>query len=209
MTEIEEKNYLTEDPVVSNQKYYCVSFLKKVSDNETSTIAGIKIRGVYETIDDAKKRGEFLQKIDPYHNIYIGEVGKWCPYEDNPDKAQDFEYMNKDLNKIMKAHKEQMELSKEEHEIRKNDMLEKIRLENEMKKKLNEDNKELILENQYELERLEDENTSKIEKIKEKLNMDKNALDEDKKLINESIKKLKDLENQLDEKISTLNNLNN
>ena len=31
--------------------------------------------------------------MDPYHNIYVGNVGKWLPFEDNPEKAKDNNYM--------------------------------------------------------------------------------------------------------------------
>ena len=103
----EEIDYLTEDPVIADQLFVCVSFLKpssiaeKYRPNDLS-VCGFKVRGSYGSYEEAKARADFLNKCDPYHNVYVAEVGKWCPFEDNPDKAKDYEYMNKDLNKLMK-----------------------------------------------------------------------------------------------------------
>ena len=125
-----EIDYLTEDPIITTQIFVCVSFLKNSSVDESKrdpklTVCGFKVRGSYETYEEAKKRAEFLQKCDPYHNIYIASVGKWCPFEDNPEKAKDNEYMNKDLNKLMKSYTEQQTEAKDFHEIRKQDMVRK------------------------------------------------------------------------------------
>ena len=87
-------DYLTEDPIISEQKFMCISFLKPSSieekhRNKDLTVCGVKVRGCYATYEEAKQRADFLQKCDSYHNIYIGEVGKWCPFEDDPEKAKD------------------------------------------------------------------------------------------------------------------------
>ena len=36
---------------------------------------GIKVRGVFETLNEAKNRSEFLKRTDKNHNIFIGQVG--------------------------------------------------------------------------------------------------------------------------------------
>jgi hypothetical protein len=140
MTTKKEIDYLTEDPTISEQKYMCISFLKPSSVDAKNkpknlTVCGVKIRGSYSTYEEAKARADFLQKCDQYHNIYIGEVGKWCPFEDNPEKAKDSEYMNKDLNKLMKSYWKQQSDAKEHHEIRKQEMIKKAMDEVNKKKK--------------------------------------------------------------------------
>ena len=39
-------------------------------------VRGLKIRGVYNTQEEANKRAEYLQKIDPNFHVFVGEVGK-------------------------------------------------------------------------------------------------------------------------------------
>ena len=130
---------LTEDPVISDQKFVCVSFLKpsQIEEKYRSkdlSVCGFKVRGSFDTYEDAQKRCEFLRTIDNKHNIYIAEVGKWCPFEDNPEKAKDTEYMNKDLNSLMKNYWKQQSDANEYHEIRKQDMVNKALSDIEKKK---------------------------------------------------------------------------
>ena len=104
-----EIDYLTEDPVITGQKFVCVSFLKPSQLEEKYrpkdlSVCGFKVRGSYDTYEEAQARCDWLRSIDNNHNIYIAEVGKWCPFEDNPEKAKNSEYMNKDLNNLMKGY---------------------------------------------------------------------------------------------------------
>ena len=50
-----------------------------------------------------------LHKSDQNHNIYVAQMGHWVSWSDNTDNAEDFEYSNKDLNNLMKSHKENQE----------------------------------------------------------------------------------------------------
>ena len=201
--EVKDIDYLIEDPIINNQRYVCLSFLKPSNIDEENrdknlTVSGVKIGGSYETYEDAKKRAEFLQKHNKYHNIYIGEVGKWCPFEDNPDKAKDCEYMNKDLNKLMKTYLDQQEKAKEYHETRKQDMVKKAVESSENQKKLNKINDE----------KEENENGNKkknnLDKIQKKLETEKKDLEYDKNEVTTNINKIRELEEELAEKIKEL-----
>lgn len=68
-------DHLTIDPSIFNQNYVCLSFV-----NGTDSRA-IKVRGVYETYEEAVERARHLNEIDDRYNIYVGEVGKWLPLE--------------------------------------------------------------------------------------------------------------------------------
>ena len=203
-----EIDYLTEDPIINNQKYVCISFLKpsnideKARDKDLS-VCGVKIRGSFETYDEAKKRAEFLQKCVHYHNIYIGEVGKWCPFEDNPEKAKDCEYMNKDLNKLMKIYSEQQEQAKEHHEIRKQTMIKKALEEVEDKKKSNKIIEDNDSENASKKKKKQASN-NKIEQIQKKIEEDKKDLEQDKNEVSMNINKIRELEEELSKKIKEL-----
>ena len=103
------KDYLYEDPAVPNQKYVCISILtpKNFKDSKT-TMSTLKVRGCYESFEEASKRGEFLRNIDPHINVYVGEVGKWLPFDVDVSNmgSEDQVYREKSLNKYMKSYKD-------------------------------------------------------------------------------------------------------
>jgi len=144
-----DPDYLFEDPPISNQKFACISIVtqKSVNSNEENTEANIlrtiKIRGCYETEDEARKRAEFLSKSDPNKvSVFVGPVGKWLPFDDDPKYAKDQVYQEKRLNDMMKGYMESQEKAKEFHEQRKNEMILKTLKENEEKQKRNKDRQE-------------------------------------------------------------------
>merc|ERR1711871_1097260 len=61
---------------------------------------GIKSRGNYDTIEEAKAKAKKLQQNDRSFNTFIGQVGYWLPVNPDPDKLQDQEYMEKELNEL-------------------------------------------------------------------------------------------------------------
>ena len=77
-------------------------------NNFTTSIRGIKVRGVFDTIEEAKNRSEFVKKIDNKFNIYIAQVGCWCPWSPNPDCLENQEYAETQLNTLMKEYKKNM-----------------------------------------------------------------------------------------------------
>jgi len=92
----------------------------KENDFQTS-MRGIKVRGVFDTIEEAKRRSEFLKKIDKNHNIFIGQVGCWCPWSPNPDDLDNQEYSETQLNTLMKEYKKNQESKDEIFEKRRED----------------------------------------------------------------------------------------
>ena len=84
-------DYLVEDEDIPGQKYLVLSILSPGFNKnlEKYDIRGIKIRGVYATYEEAQERCTYLQAIDPIHNVFIGEIGKWLPFVDDPEKAKD------------------------------------------------------------------------------------------------------------------------
>ena len=124
-------DYLTEDSILpQGQKYVCLSFLTD-KENKT-TLSGIKIRGVFETYDEACAHCKNLQAIDPAFNVFVGEMGKWLPFDPNPDSqaVKDSEYADDQLNKMMKGYLENQEKAKLYHEQRKNEMVRQNILDN-------------------------------------------------------------------------------
>ncbi len=76
---------------------------------------GLKIRGSYGQKEEAEARAKKLQKMDPDHNIYVGQVGKWLPWDPSPSAIPDQEYAEEQLNNLMKKYKENEEAREQFH----------------------------------------------------------------------------------------------
>jgi hypothetical protein len=74
-----------------------------------TTVRGLKIRGVYGSQGEAVTRSKKLQRQDPLHNIFVGEVGKWLPWDPEPAEVSEQEYAEEQLNTLMKKYKENEE----------------------------------------------------------------------------------------------------
>lgn len=79
---------------------------------------GLKIRGAFETQEEAETRCKFLRDIDPNHNIFVGKVGVWMPWNPDAYKTGRVEYMEEELNELMSKKRHNDELTKTEFEKR-------------------------------------------------------------------------------------------
>lgn len=84
-------------------------------NNFKTTMRGLKIRGAYGQKEEAEARAKKLQKMDPDHNIYVGQVGKWLPWDPSPAAIPDQEYAEDQLNTLMKKYKENEEARDQFH----------------------------------------------------------------------------------------------
>lgn len=75
-------------------------------NNFRTTVQGLKVRGSYDTYNEAVARAKALQKIDPIHNVYVAQVGFWVPWDPEPHEVADQEYADDQLNTLMKKYKE-------------------------------------------------------------------------------------------------------
>jgi hypothetical protein len=76
------------------------------SNDFRTSMRGLKIRGVFGNTKEAELKAKKLQTKDKYHNILIGEVGKWLPWDPNPHQIAEQEYAQDQLNTLMKKYKE-------------------------------------------------------------------------------------------------------
>ena len=74
-----------------------------------TTMRGLKVRGVYASQAEAVARSKKLQRQDTLHNIFVGEVGKWLPWDPEPAEVSEQEYAEEQLNTLMKKYKENEE----------------------------------------------------------------------------------------------------
>ena len=101
------------------------------------SLRALKIRGVYANREDADARAKELQEIDPYFHVFVGELGKWLPWDPDPNSVQDQEYQNKELNDLMKGYKDNLEKAKKMQNERKQDMIRKAAQEEQEPTKTN------------------------------------------------------------------------
>ena len=216
MSEQRKIDYLTEDEPILGQKYVLLSMVTPELV-KNCTVRGIKIRGVFGNEDNARAKALELQKIDPLHNIYVAEMGKWLPWNDDPAKAQDEEYAEGELNKIMKGLKENQIKSKMLHEQRKNDLIQKTLEEQEKRKTDTSSGKTPVVSKptgQIEMEEVSANLVNNVDKEYKK-QYSKNELDKESDELNNS-KKVLDQENEnlnkdtkiMNEKQTNINEIN-
>lgn len=92
---------LDEDEPIPGQKYLCISFISPEGLMNCKT-RGFKVRGVYGSMSEARAACKTLQKRDKYFDVFVAEVGKWCPWDPTPQQIKEEVYKDKDQNQIMK-----------------------------------------------------------------------------------------------------------
>ena len=86
-------------------------------------IRGLKVRGVYDTIEEAKARSEKLRKLENNKfSIFVAQVGCWCPWSPNPEEIKDQEFAETELNTLMHKYQENLDNKAEFFKSRHEDM---------------------------------------------------------------------------------------
>jgi len=98
-----------------------------------TNVRGMKVRGVYSTQEEAEIRCKTLREQDPNHDVYVGPVGLWMPWDPDAYKTGRVEYLEKDLNDLMSEKKKNDAAAKDEFESRIRDAKEKA-IEDNIKK---------------------------------------------------------------------------
>lgn len=114
----------------------------EMNDFQTS-IRGIKVRGVFDSIKEAQSRAELLRRNGDKFDIFVGQVGVWCPWSPNADDIQEQEYAETQLNTLVKNYRDNMNMRDEFYAQRKDD---KIQEANEKLKKNKTVENEVIVE---------------------------------------------------------------
>ena len=71
-----------------------------------TTVRGLKVRGVYDTRQEADAKAKELQRQDRSFHVFVGQVGYWLPWDPCADKVADEEYLEEELNTMMRKYKE-------------------------------------------------------------------------------------------------------
>ena len=89
----------------------------KINDFQTS-VRGLKVRGSYSTQEEAELRCRMLREVDPNHNIFVGPVGQWMPWNPDAYKTGKVEYLEEELNNLMNEKQKSEASAKQEFEKR-------------------------------------------------------------------------------------------
>ena len=76
-----------------------------IAHNFQTSTRGIKVRGSYPTQEEAELRAKMLRELDDKHDIFVGPVGMWMPWDPEAYKTGRVEYMEEELNQLMSEKK--------------------------------------------------------------------------------------------------------
>jgi len=65
-----------------------------------TSVRGLKIRGVYPTQEEAQNKCVALRKQDPNHDIFVGPVGVWIPWDPDAYKTGNVQFLEEELNQL-------------------------------------------------------------------------------------------------------------
>lgn len=100
-----------------NEEQLLYEFNKQ--NNFETSVRGVKIRGVFPTEEEAQEHVKKIRGFDTNHDVYVGNVGLWLPFDPDAYKTGKVEYLEDQLNNLMKEKHLNEQKVKEEFEKRK------------------------------------------------------------------------------------------
>ena len=146
--------------------------------NFHTSVRGLKVRGSYPSQAEAELRCKMLREIDPNHDVFVGPVGTWMPWDPEAYKTGRVEYIEEELNQLM-------------NEKQKNEKEAKLQFEarvRESKRKAIEDNIEKAKASGNVLSQTLNEDGNLVN-IKDANTIEKSLLENDEEVTQDNIKK--------------------
>ena len=109
--------------VVPGQLYACLSVVGPECPQKNDKF-GIKIRGAFNSREEAASHAKRLQKEDATFDIYVVDMYKWLLIPPDPNVIDDVHYTNEKLEELMSGYKENQAMAAKMFEERKRDMIE-------------------------------------------------------------------------------------
>lgn len=113
-----EQDYTT----VPGQLYACLSVVGPECPQKNDKF-GIKIRGAFNSREEAASHAKRLQKEDATFDIYVVDMYKWLLIPPDPTAIEDVHYTNEKLEALMSGYKENQQMAAKMFEERKRDMM--------------------------------------------------------------------------------------
>ena len=114
-----EQDYTT----VPGQLYACLSVVGPEAPQKNDKF-GIKIRGAFNSRDEAASHAKRLQKEDATFDIYVVDMYKWLLIPPDTSRIEDVHYTNEKLEELMSGYKENQSQAAQMFAERKRDMME-------------------------------------------------------------------------------------
>ena len=83
-----------------------------------TSVRGIKVRGTFSSQEEAEKRCKVLRELDPGHDVFVGPVGLWMPWDPDAYKTGKVEHLEEELNNLMSQKQKNEEKAKESFDLR-------------------------------------------------------------------------------------------
>ena len=83
-----------------------------------TSVRGVKIRGTFPSQEEAELRAKKIRELDPNHDIFVGPVGIWMPWDPDAYKTGRIEFMEDELNQLHQEKLKNEALAKQEFENR-------------------------------------------------------------------------------------------
>ena len=132
----DEKNHLKSFSIENDFK----NFMDKNEDRITedfnkkhefnTSVRGVKVRGAYSSQAEAELRCKKLRENDPHHDIFVGPVGVWMPWDPDAYKTGRVEFIEEELNQLHQEKIKNEEKAKQEFDQRVRDAKRKAIEEN-------------------------------------------------------------------------------
>lgn len=87
------KNFMDKNEDKLNEKF------NREHQFQTS-VRGLKVRGAFNTQEEAEMRCKKLRETDPHHDIFVGPMGIWIPFDPDAYKTGRIEFMEEELNQL-------------------------------------------------------------------------------------------------------------
>ena len=112
MPEVDINDYLEKDSIrVPGQEYAIISVISPKSRQKADHLA-VKIKGVFNSIDEAKKHAAKLQKIDDTFDLFVVEMYSWLLLPPETEKIGEKHYSDEKLEELITEHDKEMEEAK-------------------------------------------------------------------------------------------------
>jgi hypothetical protein len=117
------KNYMDKQEESLNEKF------NREHSFQTS-VRGLKVRGTFASQEEAEQKCKKLRESDPHHDIFVGPVGVWIPWDPDAYKTGRVEHLEEELNALHKEKMKNEEMAKKEFEERIRETKKKAIMEN-------------------------------------------------------------------------------
>lgn len=119
-----EIDHLDEDKPIKGQEFVCFSFVSPEGVMNT-TLRSVKFRGAFATYELASAHAKKLQSKDKYFDVFVGEGGKFLPWDPDPHSVTNVKYADNKMQKLSDAQQKKQQDKLNELVGRKKELMDK------------------------------------------------------------------------------------